>query len=86
MRGGYQIIDLKNKNLTDGVGTKYDNVYDAMKGTKKTVLITGMKVNDVEYRDCYVDFTLSGTAYVGTIYGKQIKIENTDVVTITTQG
>lgn len=85
MRGGYQIIDLKNKNLTDGVGMVYDDVYDTMEGTRKTVLITGMQVDDVEYRDCYVDFTLTGKAYIGAIHGKEIKIEDTDVVTITTQ-
>lgn len=82
MRGGYQIIDLKNKNLTTDVGMVYDGIYEKMESTRKPILVTGMQLDDKEYRDAFVDFTLVGSAYMGEIHGKAIKIEDTDVVTI----
>ena len=85
-KGGYQIIDLKNKALTSGVGMKFDGVYDKVKGTHKPILVCGLNVGGTEYHDSYVDFTVAGTAYTGTIYGKTIKIEDTDVVTVTNAG
>lgn len=85
-RGGYQIIDLKNKPLTSGVGMVYPGVYDIVEGTRKAILVSGLNVGGTEYKDTYVDFIVTGTAFTGTIYGKSIKIEDTDVVTVTNAG
>lgn len=82
-RGGYQIIDLKNKNLTSGVGMVYEGCYDKIENTNKIILLTGIQVEDVEYKDAFVNLTVSGSAFIGEVYGKEIKIQDTDVITIT---
>ena len=76
--GGYQIIDLKNTTLKVGTGTKIDGVYDKIKSTRKAILISG----GTEYHDTFVELTVSGTNFTGTIYGKTITISNEDLVTI----
>lgn len=86
VKGGYQIIDLKNKTLTSGVGMVFDGVYNKVEGTRKPILVSGLNVGGTEYHDSFVDFTVAGTAYTGTIYGKTIKIEDTDTVTVTNAG
>ena len=80
--GGYQIIDLKNIKLTVGTGTKIDGVYDKIKSTRKAILISGLNVGGTEYHDTFVELTVSGTNYTGTIYGKTITISNADLVTV----
>ena len=80
--GGYQIIDLKNTKLTVGTGTKIDGVYDKIKSTRKAILISGLNVGGTEYHDTFVELTVSGTNYTGTIYGKTITISNADLVTV----
>lgn len=82
MRGGYQIIDLKNKNFTTGVGIVFEGVYDLLEGTRKAILFTGIQVDDTEFGDTFVELDVEGSAYIGIIYGTTIKIEDTDVITI----
>lgn len=86
VKGGYQIIDLKNKALTSGVGVVYDGIYDKVEGTRKPILVSGLNVGGTEYHDSFVDFTVSGTTFTGTIYGKTITIADTDTVTVTNAG
>lgn len=83
MRGGYQIIDLKNKDISTGVGMLFDGIYDTIEGTRKAVLVTGLQYEGVEYADTFVELHVEGSAYIGNIYGKNINIQDTDVVTIT---
>ena len=85
-KGGYQIIDLKNKTMTSGVGAVYDGIYDKVKGTRKPILVSGLNLGGTEYHDSFVDFTVSGTTFTGTIYGKTITIADTDTVTVTNAG
>lgn len=82
--GGYQIIDLQNKQLTANTGMVYPGVYDQIEASNKVKLVSGLNVGGTEYDDCYVNFTVSGSNFVGTAYGMTIKVENTDVVTVTT--
>ena len=89
-KGGYQILDLKNTNFALGTGAVVSGAYSTIAGTKKPILVSGIVIAGTEYHDTYVDFTLVKTVsqtvvniYLqGTIYGKKIKIENTDTVTI----
>ena len=80
--GGYQIIDLKNTTLKVGTGTKIDGVYNKIKSTRKAIFISGLNVGGTEYHDTFVELTVSGTNFTGTIYGKTITISNADLVTI----
>lgn len=81
-KGGYQIIDLGNKNLTLGVGMVYKGIYDLIEGTRKPVYLSGLQIGGVEYHDTYVNLTVSGSTYTGTVYGKTITIDDNDVVTV----
>ena len=82
LKGGYQIIDLGDVVLTTGVGTTIKGVFDTIKGTRKAILVSGYNLGGTKYHDTFVDFTVSGSDYVGTIYGKTITISNADLVTI----
>ena len=81
-KGGYQILDLKNTNFALGTGAVVEGAYGKIAGTKKPILVSGIVIAGTEYHDTYVDFTVNNTVIEGTIYGKKIKIEMTDVVTI----
>ena len=83
VKGGYQIIDLGNKKLTIGTGMVYDGIYDKIEGTRKAILVSGLNVGGTEYHDTFVELTVSGTDYTGTIYGKTITISDKNVVTVT---
>lgn len=82
-KGGYQIIDLKNKELTSGVGMVYEGIYDKIEGTRKAILISGLNVGGTEYHDTFVELTVNESNFVGTIYGKTITISDNDVLTVT---
>ena len=89
-KGGYQILDLKDKSFALGTGAGVAGAFKTIAETKKTILVSGIVIAGTEYHDTYVDFTLVKTvsqaavniSFQGTIYGKKIKIENTDTVTI----
>ena len=86
-KGGYQILDLKNTNFALGTGATVAGTYDKIISTKKPILVSGIVIAGTKYNDTYVDFTLVKTSstivgFIGTIYGKKIKITTTDIVTI----
>lgn len=88
IKGGYQIIDLENRDLRNNTGTQYEGVYEKIEGTRKAVLISGLNVQGVEYHDMFVFPVVQGTAFVMHIPVDmsnnsfiEIKIEDTDVVT-----
>lgn len=85
-KGGYQILDLKNTNFALGTGALVAGAFETIRGTKKPILVSGIKIAAKKYNDTYVDFTIGKTgniiAFEGTMYGKKISITNTDIVTI----
>ena len=85
-KGGYQILDLKNTNFALGTGEVIAGAFDTIFGTKKPILVSGIKIAARKYNDTYVDFTAGKTgsiiAFEGTIYGKKITIAMNDTVII----
>lgn len=81
-KGGYQIIDLKNKNFTLGTGMVVEGAYKKIEGTLKPIYFSGISIAGVEYHDCYVQIVVNGSNFEGIIYGKKIVIQNNDMVTI----
>lgn len=88
LKGGYQIIDLENRDLRNNIGMQYEGVYDKIEGTRKPILISGLQVMGVEYHDMFVFPWVSGNAYYMRILIDpsnqgfiEIKVEDTDVVT-----
>lgn len=82
LTGGYQIIDLDNVNHTTGVGILHEGIYDKIEGTRKAILLSGLVVDDIEYRDIFVEVRVNESNFVMTVYGKTITITDTDVVTV----
>lgn len=82
-KGGYQIIDLQNKQLESGTGAVFKGVFEKIEGTRKAILISGLNVGGTEYHDTFVELTVNGSQYEGTIYGKTITISGDDTVTVT---
>ena len=85
-KGGYQILDLKNKSFALGTGAVVAGAFDTIAGTKKPILVSGIVIAGKRYNDTYVDFTIamagSNIAFEGTTHGKKISITNKDIVTI----
>ena len=81
-KGGYQILDLKNKSFALGTGAVVAGAFETIRGTKKPILVSGIVIAGTEYHDTYIDFTVVSSAFEGTIYGKKISIASTDTVTI----
>ena len=85
-KGGHQILDLKNTHFALGTGEVIAGAFDTIAGTKKPILVSGIVIAGKRYNDTYVDFTIvtagSTIAFGGTMHGKNIKITNKDIVTI----
>ena len=88
MRGGYLIIDLNNKNFTNGVGVVVDGIYERIESTRKPVRFSNFVLEDIEVRD----FELNNIGIVGSTFQADVTrgdskvlivIADTDVVTIT---
>lgn len=87
-KGGYQIIDLENRDLRNNVGMQYEGIYEKIEGTRKPLLISGLHLQGVEYHDMFVFPVVVGSAFVMHILLDasnnsfiEIKVEDTDVVT-----
>lgn len=88
--GGYKIIDFKNKELSIGVGMIYDGIYDAIEGTRKALLISGLNIGGEEYHDIYVQPYLEGSNYCFDVINNDntsylVTIQDTDVVTVSVE-
>ena len=88
-QGGYQILDLKNHNFaTSGSSNTYNGCYELLKGTRKAVLVSGMKINGVEYRDFFALFVVSNNNIVYKVTEQvtgliiTITVKSNDTVTI----
>lgn len=80
--GGYQIINLENKNLALNTGMVYPGIYEKIEGTRKPIYVSGLQVANVEYHDAYVAFSTNESNFVGDIYGLTIEVQNNDVLTV----
>lgn len=86
-KGGYQILDFKDRNLTPESQSNYPGMYEKVEGTRKAVLLSGITISQIEQRDMFVSPTISGTSFVFTIKtldGTEytITIADTDTVTL----
>ena len=63
-KGGYQIIDLQNKELTLGVGMVYEGIYEKIESTRKAILLSGLNIEEVgEMRDFFPMVRVVGSSY-----------------------
>lgn len=81
--GGYQIINLKGKNLTTDVGMVYDGLYELIEGTRKPILLSGIQIDDTEYQDVFPEVSVNGSNIELRAYGKVFTVQDNNVVTVT---
>lgn len=82
MKGGYQIIDFMDVNLT-ATGVTIPGIHAEIEGTyRKAILIERVTIEGVEKRNCFVDCEASGSNFTFTAYGKTFTIGQDDKVTI----
>lgn len=86
-KGGYQIIDFSGIKFTRDKTVTVKNVHEKIESTRKAILISGLEVDGVEYRDTFVNFNNESGNYVGSMYDVTINIgtdgNGNDPVTIT---
>lgn len=85
-KGGYQILDFKNKPMSSGVGMVFEGIYDKLEGTRKPILISGLHYGGIEYHDFFATFHVDGSDYIHAgddinIFFS-IRINSNDIVTI----
>ena len=92
-KGGYQIIDLENRDFRDGIGQQFEGIYELIEGTRKPILLSGFSFGGKEFHDTFVNPIVSGSSYYinyryyepeddMTIY-LNIRIQDNDVITVT---
>lgn len=81
-KGGYQIIDFGDVNIT-ATGVTVPGVHHAIESSnRKAILISGVTLTGVEQRDCFVDCANASGNYTFSAYGKTFTITADDKVTI----
>lgn len=83
IKGGYQIINLKNVALSDSA-VNVEGVYETIEGNYyKPLLLSGIYIDGKEMADIYVTATVEAGNYVISAYGGIITITANDEITFT---
>lgn len=83
MKGGYQIIDFQDVNITTENGATVVGIYEEIEGThRKAVLVEGITIDGVEKRSCFVDCESGDNSFSFAAYGKTFTIGHDDKITI----
>lgn len=83
MKAGYQILDLKGKEIKTA-GTVIPGAYETIEGSEVPIVVTGINDETLgEIKPRYVAFDVSGTDYVGYLNpGYTITVDDDDKVVI----
>lgn len=82
VKGGYQIINFNGVKFIKNTPMKLSNIYDKIEGTDKAILLSGLNVNGVDYRDIMCTPIVNETSYVIKAFDFSIDISDTDIVTV----
>lgn len=83
MRGGYKIINLKDKLLMVGTQASIKGVYNSIESNyRKALLLTGITIDSVEKPDVFITLSHNGNKYTGLLYGYTLEINSDDKVEI----
>lgn len=83
VKGGYQILDLKNVELTSGEASSFPGSYETIEGTRKAILVSGLNIGGTEYHDMFVNFVGLSSTYYGIIEYQKTVGESPATGTIT---
>ena len=81
-KGGYQIIDLRNKNFAGSVSFEFPGIYDSIEGTNKAILVSGLVVNGYLKHDEFASVVVAGSSYRLKVTNYTVVVSDTDVVSI----
>ena len=84
MRGGYSIINLKEKTLPATIAGTHAGCGEIFNKTKKTVKVSGLVVSGAVVPECDGYLTLSSTTYTIHAGGRTVTVTSADLVTDTT--
>lgn len=84
LKGGYKIIDLKDKPITTGGAfATIDGIYSAIEDNyRKPLLFSGINFDNVEKPDVFVTPIVNGGNITVQAYGKTVTITATDQISI----
>lgn len=83
IKGGYHILNLADNNITTEAAATISGIYNSIEGSyRKVVLLSGVTIDGVEKRDCFVCPELSGDNYTFTAHGYTFTVTNADEVSI----
>lgn len=83
IKGGYHIVDFKDVNITSTEGTTIVGIYEDIEAShRKAILVSGITIDGVEYRDCFVDCTSADNSFSFAAHGKTFTVSNNDTITI----
>lgn len=83
LKGGYQVVDFGDVNITSEAGATITTVYPTIESShRKAILISGVTIDGVEKRDCFVDCEAGNNDYTFTAYGKTFTVANDGKITI----
>lgn len=84
VRGGYQIIDLKNTDFTSGSPVTIPGTYATIEASHKRCAVEGFSIANVEYKPMSANFVVNASNYVAQLTDKiSISVTAEDAVTIT---
>ena len=78
-QGGYKIINLKGVNVNTP-GATIAGVYDAIKSTRKPIIVSGLVIGNKEFHDVFVNFKSDGSTYSCTFDNVTLTVSNADLV------
>lgn len=83
IRGGYHVLDFKDKNVTATSAVTIPGIYESIKDSyRKAILASGITLDEVEQRDTFVDPVHSDNGYTFTAYGRAFTVKNDDTVSV----
>ena len=82
IRGGYHVLDFKDKNITTK-GVFIPGIYEGIEGSyRKAILASGITLNGVKQRDTFVDPAYSDNSYTFVAYGKTFTVQKNETVSV----
>lgn len=84
IKGGYQIVDLKEKALPATIAGTHAVLDEVFGKTKKSVKLSGLVVSGAVVPDMEAYVTLSSTTYTIHAGARTITVTSADLVTDTT--
>lgn len=86
IKGGYKLIDLKDRKLTVGDGVTVKGIYNSIENSyNKPLILTGINIGGVERNDVFIYFADDSGSYVANISAtEKVTITSADLVTVAT--